>query len=217
MKRRRILKQGGAALSVITTAGLAGCSSDDGEGGDSESSDDTGEMDNTDDGTESTDGDSNDGTESEDENTDDETTQVENCPREGVDGAQVSGEFDASVVSNSIDGIAVQSMEGAVVSDDQGGEILEIQITVTNTGDETTHARDYTYDLTVYDDSCTVLEIPGVTQYGLSQDMEPGDSASLFITPTRSEFELDQISAFEVSVSCSGPFAEGVYCPEGST
>ena len=101
MKRRRILKQGGAALSVITTAGLAGCSSDDGgddgEGGDSESSDDTGEMDNTDDGTESTDGDSNDGTESEDENTDDETTQVENGPREGVDGAQVSGEFDASV------------------------------------------------------------------------------------------------------------------------
>jgi len=221
MRRRRILKEGGAALSVITTAGLAGCSGDDGgddsNGGGPESSDDTGETDSTDDGTASTDDDSTDETGSEEENSDEETTQVENCPREGVDGAQVSGEFDGSVVSNTIDGVAVESMGAGIVSDDQGGEILEIQITVTNTGDETTHARDYTYDLTVYDDSCTVLEIPGVTQYGISQDMEPGDSASLFITPTRSEFSLDQISAFEVSVSCSGSFAEGVYCPEGST
>jgi hypothetical protein len=222
MNRREILRQGGATLAVLSTAGLAGCSSDDGGndggddgGGDDGSSDDGSSSITDDDGSEdqsSSDGETDDETSDGDE----EPTQVENCPRDGVDSADVTGQFDGSVVSNSIDGIEVQSLEASIQSDEQGGESFEVLITVMNTGDQTTHAQDYTYDLTVYDDSCTVLEIPGVNQYGISQDMAPGDTGRLFIAPTSSEFSLDNIAAFEVSVSCAASFADGVYCPDDS-
>jgi hypothetical protein len=216
MDRRETLRRAGGGLAVLTTVGLAGCSGDDNgdEDDDAGGGDDGGSSDdsvNTEEDSSSDDSADEDTT----DDTDDETpTQVENCPREDVSGATFSGEFEGSVVSNAIDGIEVESIDASIVTSEEAGDQLELAITVSNSGDQTTHPRDYTYDLTVYDDTCTVLEIPGVTQYGVSPDLEPGDTGSLFITPTRSEFSVDQIAAYEVTVSCSGPFAEGVYCPE---
>lgn len=217
MDRREILRRAGGGLAALTTAALAGCSGDDGDDGDDAGSGDDGssadDSSNTEEDSSSDDSTDEDTT---DDTNDETTTQVEDCPREDVSGATFSGEFDGSVVSNSIDGIEVESIDASITTTGETGEQLELAIAVRNSGDQTTHPRDYTYDLTVYDDSCTVLEIPGVTQYGVSPDLEPGDAGTLFITPTRSEFSLDEIAAYEVSVSCSGPFAEGVYCPDDS-
>ena len=210
MDRREILRRAGGGLAVLATVGLAGCSGDDGsEDDDTAGGDDGNSPDDADNTTEdSSDEDTTDDTD------DESTTQIENCPREDVSGATFSGEFDGSVISNAIDGIEVESVDASITTSEDADDQLEVAITVRNSGEETTHPRDYTYDLTLYDDSCTVLEIPGVTQYGVSPDLEPGDTGALFITPTRAEFSVDEIAAYEVSVSCSGSFAEGVYCPD---
>lgn len=203
--RRTIL----GLIGGTATAGLAGCT-----GGDGGDGDDDGDA--TDGDGESAEGD---GSESDGQGGDDTDGSGDgsaDCP--GSDGGDITdpGVAQGAVVSNAIEELEVVGLESSIVEQDDGNEYFELAITVKNNSEQEENARDYTYGFTLYDSSCANLGEPGITQYGLG-GMDPGDEATVFIKPgAMEEIDPHNIAYYGLTVDCSGPFAEGTFCPDGS-
>lgn len=196
-------------IAGTATAGLAGCVGGDGSDGDSDGDDGDDDGDATDGGGGSS------GTQDGDD-TDGSGDGSTSCP--GSDGGDIQdpGVAQGTVVSNAIEELEVVGLESSIVEQDDGNEYFELAITVKNNSDQEENARDYTYSFTLYDSSCAELAEPGITQYGLG-GMDPGGEATVFIKPgAMTDIDPHNIAYYGLTVDCSGPFAEGTFCPDES-
>lgn len=221
--RRRVLALVGAG-ALPGVAGCTGGGDGDGSGGDDEggagtttTSEEDGET--TGDGsTETTTTSAGDDETTSDGGTETTTTGEgdDDCPSTGTDGdLQDPGVANGTVVKQAIEELEVVAIESSLETTDDGDEIFRVAVTFRNNGPEETNARDYTTDLTVYDESCNELDIRGVVQSGLG-GMEPGETATIFVNPNAPQLDHTKIAGYELTVDCSGPFADGKFCPESS-
>lgn len=208
MKRREVLRQCGAGMTVAGSFALAGCGGN-GDGGGGNGNGDGGGSGNGNGGT--GDGDNGDGGsngngggdngESSGTGGDEPTVSATSTP-ESSDGG--------SVGRNTVDGLEIT---GWVVQDVE--DQFQVSVTIRNTGDRTTDIFNYEYGLALYGNDGTEISTDGGGS-GSTNDTEiaPGQRASINVFQSV-DGSPEDVERFEISLSCDGPFVDGVYCSAG--
>ncbi|WP_436907919.1 hypothetical protein [Halosimplex marinum] len=131
----------------------------------------------------------------------------ESTPTDGGGSEEFVRESMGSVGRDDIDELTIVAWQSEA-TDSQ----FNVQIAVRNDGDQRADAREYTYQITAYDDSGAELESMGTAvAYPMETAMAPGEVASVVATPDVSA-DPETVASYEISFHCDGPFAEGVYC-----
>ncbi|RXK51320.1 hypothetical protein [Halorientalis pallida] len=121
-------------------------------------------------------------------------------------GPQMSGGIEVAGEST-VDPLVVDGLER------QGGNENKVVIvtTVRNAGEQTTDIVEYSYDLVLFD--ADGAEMGTNTGFGTTGDTEvaPGEAATINVSKSV-EGDVSAVARAEVTLSCEGMFAEGVYC-----
>lgn len=209
VNRRRLLRNCGAGLSALSVTALSGCNALSGDGGDDADS----KADPDGDG-EQPSGEPTDPPERNDAGgemagpTATEQPPTATSPPSGASGKTAGdGAGIASTARSDVDGLAV---EGTAVTD--SGDQFGVDVTLRNTGDQTTDIFDYGYELTVYDGSGAEITGNGSGQGSINDTEIATDETATITVRTDVDGSVDAVARYELVVNCSGMFVEGVYC-----
>ena len=121
-------------------------------------------------------------------------------------GPQMSGGIEVSGESV-VDPLVIADLER------QGGNENKVVIvtTVQNAGEQTTDIFEYSYDLALYDAEGTELGTAGGSGTTNDTEVAPGESAAINVSKSV-DGDVSAVARAEVTLSCEGMFAEGVYC-----
>lgn len=123
-----------------------------------------------------------------------------------------TGPARGQVVSNTVDGIEVVGLESEVGTKN-GSKQFSVDVTVENTGQETTDPTDYTYEIALFDASGSELSTRGLSTAAFGRrDVGNGGRVTITLTPMLESAAPDDVARYELSVNCSGMRADGVYC-----
>jgi hypothetical protein len=191
MDRRDLLRRTGAALTTAAGIGIAGCSG----GGDGGSD---GESDGGDGGS------GGDGSDGGGSGTPAGTVDVDLSD----DGLYSLGEY-----TSSVEGIQVVGLSSGSQSF-ESGVVMTIDVEVRNAGGQPTEIAAYTYNVVLYDESGSQLKDsnPATGTSGAQDSIEPGASANVTLSVQLRDISPDDVASYDLTVDCSGSFADGEYC-----
>lgn len=125
---------------------------------------------------------------------------------------QTAESVGGAVGQNTVDGLKIVDWLVKDTTDD-----FTVQVTVENTGQQTTDIFDYEYGLALYDESGADISTGGSGSGSIADtEIEPGEQSTINVFQSV-EGSPDNVTSFEISLSCDGPFVEGVYCTGPST
>lgn len=228
MNRRQLLRNCGAGLSALSITALSGCNALSGDGGDDSGGDGDADGDGSSGGGSGSDGDGasgggngldgdsdgGDGLDGDSDGDEDagaasptQSPTATSPPSDATGQTSDGGTGLAASASSDVDGLAV---EGTTVTD--SGDQFAVDVTLQNTGEQTTDIFDYGYELTVYDGNGAEITGNGSGQGSINDtEIEPGESATITVR-TDVDGSVDAVARYELVVNCSGMFVEGVYC-----
>lgn len=192
MRRRTLLKRCSASLVAGTSATLAGCNSDGGNGGTATAGDQTEESDG---GTATA------------------------AAGDGTDAGATGGGSTATATPGSDTG---SSEDSAVRSDLPELEVVDygtstsaedfvFDLTIRNVGDERTGLVDYNYGATLYDGDGNDITGRRARSSSTSGHIEPGSTGE--VTHQQGVAgDPGEVADYELVVDCAGMLADGAYC-----
>lgn len=150
-----------------------------------------------------------DGGENGEENGEDEENGGDNGEEESTGGAS-SGPFTAT---SPVEGLTIQNAVEDTGDYSGGGQEgwFGLELTVLNSGGQTTDIFDYGYNMTVYDAQDNDVTGPGSSKSATGgTEIAPGETATISVL-TQPEGGAEVVRA-EAMLNCDGMFVEGTYC-----
>jgi len=117
---------------------------------------------------------------------------------------------DGSIAGNAIDELEVVGWDRV-----PDGDTFRVRVWTRNVGDQQTNASEYTHSIGAYDADGNQYEDSGFNESypENNTNMPPGEVGSVTVQPYIGATN-DEVATYEVTLDCSGDFADGVYCPE---